>query len=83
MGGIGALCEGVWRPLSDALEGGRGGGSGDVERGNGGTGVAVTGDGKIDETGVRVLSRDDEVGMVSRSAAGFDDGVEGRVGGTL
>lgn len=60
-------------------EGGRGGGRGDVERARG----ADTGPGNTLEIGVRDFIRDDDVGIVSRSAAGLDDGVEGRVGGTL
>ena len=34
------------------------------------------------DIGVRDFIRDDDVGIVRRSAAGLDDGVEGRVGGT-
>lgn len=83
----------------DAEEGGRAivavegpaGGSGDVERGKGvahadpapepeGVGIGV---GNTDEMGGRALRRDEDVGMVSRRAAGLEDGVEGRVGGTL
>lgn len=39
--------------------------------------------GKTPEMGGRDLRRDDEVGSVKRSAVGFAEGVEGRVGGTL
>lgn len=63
-------------------DGGRAGGNGDVERVTG----AVRGGaevGKTLEIGARAFMRDDEVGIVSLRAAGFDDGVEGRVGGTL
>lgn len=38
--------------------------------------------GKTAETGGRAFSRDEEVGMVRRRAAGLEEGVEGRVGGT-
>lgn len=34
------------------------------------------------DTGGRAFNRDEEVGMVSRTAAGLEEGVEGRVGGT-
>ena len=56
------------------------------DEGLGGIG-AVMGDPEM--TGLKTEDRDgrdfkrDCVGMVNRSAAGFDDGVEGRVGGTL
>jgi hypothetical protein len=62
------------RKLSE--DGGRGG-IGEVARG-----VAEDEGGKTDEIEGRVLRREDVVGIVSRSAAGFEDGVEGRVGGT-
>ena len=64
-------------------EGGRAGGRGDVERASGamaGPGAAA---GNTLETGVRDFMRDDAVGIVSLNAAGLDEGVEGRVGGTL
>lgn len=61
------------RKLSE--DGGRGG-IGEVARG-----VADDEGGKTDEIEGRAFRRD--VGMVNRSAAGFEDGVEGRVGGTL
>jgi hypothetical protein len=61
--------------LSD--DGGRGG-IGEVARG-----VADEEGGKTDEIAGRAFKREDDVGMVSRSATGFEDGVEGRVGGTL
>jgi hypothetical protein len=71
---------GPWtvRVLPDA-NGGRGG-RGDCERGaedveDGGANTA--------EIGTRSFMRDDEVGMVSRKAAALDEGVEGRVGGTM
>ena len=35
------------------------------------------------EMGARDFIRDEDVGIVSLSAAGLDDGVEGLVGGTL
>jgi len=59
--------------LSD--DGGRGG-IGEVARG-----VAAVDGGKTDEIGGRAFRRD-EVGIVRRSAAGLEDGVDGRVGGT-
>jgi len=55
--------------LSD--DGGRGG-MGEVARG-----VAVDEGGKTDEIEGRALRREDDVGMVRRSAAGLEDGVEG------
>ena len=58
-------------------DGGRGG-IGEVARG-----VAEDDGGKTDEIGGRAFRREEDVGMVSRSATGFADGVEGRVGGTL
>jgi hypothetical protein len=39
--------------------------------------------GKTEEMGARNFKREDDVGIVNRSATGFDDGVVGRVGGTL
>jgi hypothetical protein len=60
-----------------SVDGGRGR-LGEVARG-----VAEDDGGKTEEMGVRAFRREDDVGMVSRSAAGFEDGVEGRVGGTL
>jgi hypothetical protein len=60
--------------LSD--DGGRGS-VGEVARG-----VAEEG-GKTAEIGARAFKREDDVGMVNRSAAGFEDGVLGRVGGTI
>ena len=60
-------------------EGGRAGARGDVDRANG----AVAGPGKTLVIGVRDFRRDDDVGIVSLSAAGLEDGVEGRVGGTM
>lgn len=38
--------------------------------------------GKTDVIGVLALRREDDVGIVRRNAAGFDDGVDGRAGGT-
>ena len=67
------------RDFVEEAEGGRGGGRGDCERGT----TVLVGVGKTEEMGVRDFIREDEVGMVRRSAAGFEDGVEGRVGGTL
>jgi len=61
--------------LSD--DGGRGKVVGEVARG-----VAEEG-GKTDEMGARAFKREDDVGIVNRSAIGFEDGVVGRVGGTL
>lgn len=63
------------RRLSE--DGGRGG-MGEVARG-----VAEDEGGKTDEIGARTFRREDDVGIVNRSAAGFEDGVDGRVGGTL
>jgi hypothetical protein len=63
------------RRLSD--DGGRGR-LGEVARG-----VAEEEGGKTVDIGGRAFRREDDVGMVSRSATGFADGVEGRVGGTL
>ena len=39
--------------------------------------------GKTLEIGVRNFMRDDDVGIVSLNAAGLEEGVEGRVGGTV
>ena len=61
--------------LSD--DGGRGG-IGDVARG-----VAAVDGEKTDEIEGRAFKRVDEDGIVRRSAAGLEDGVDGRVGGTL
>lgn len=61
--------------LSD--DGGRGR-LGEVARG-----VAEDEGGKTDEMGARAFKREDDVGMVNRNAAGFKDGVDGGVGGTL
>jgi hypothetical protein len=59
-------------------DGGRGG-MGDVPRG-----VADDdGGGKTDEIEGRAFRRNVDVGIVNRSAAGFEDGVDGRVGGIL
>ena len=63
------------RKLSE--DGGRGG-MGDVARG-----VADDEGGKTDEIGARAFRRKVDVGIVNRSAAGFEDGVDGRAGGTL
>jgi hypothetical protein len=63
------------RKLSE--DGGRGG-MGDVARG-----VADDEGGKTDEIEGRAFRRRVDVGIVNRSAAGFEDGVDGRVGGTL
>jgi hypothetical protein len=60
--------------LSD--DGGRG------RLGEAARGVAEEEGGKTDEMGVRAFKREDDVGMVNRSATGFEDGVVGRVGGT-
>ena len=63
--------------LLEELEGGRGvGGKGDVERAIDGPCVNTA------ETGVRTFVRYEAVGIVSRSAAGLEEGVVGRVGGT-
>ena len=91
MGALGRLALGACLDLTDAADdaaeggrdGGRAGGSGDVERVRGAVAGGGAEVGKTLEIGVRVLMRDDEVGIVSLSAAGLDDGVEGRVGGTL
>ena len=58
-------------------DGGRGG-IGEVARG-----VAPADGGKTDEIEGRAFKREEEVGIVRRSAAGLEDGVDGRVGGTL
>lgn len=63
------------------FEGGRGN-NGDVARSVGDGALSDGGAPNTAERAGRDLSRD-WVGMVRRSAAGFDDGVEGRVGGTL
>ena len=60
--------------LSD--DGGRGS-MGEVVRG-----MAEEEGGKTAEMGARAFKREDDVGMVNHSAAGFEDGVEGHVGGT-
>ena len=57
-------------------------GRGEVERFNEG-GAAVSGEAKTPDIGGRAFNRDDEVGIVRRRAAGLEEGVEGRVGGTL
>ena len=69
-----------------------GGGAGGLgccnEREEGGRGISGEFDldggrlGKTADTGGRALRRDEEVGMVRRRAAGLEEGVEGRVGGT-
>lgn len=64
-------------------EGGRAEGNGEVDRGSGGATVDVAEPGKTEEIGGRAFRRDEEVGIVRRRATGFDDGVDGRVGGTL
>lgn len=67
--GVGGL--GCWR---EREEGGRGiSGEFDLDGGR----LEKTAD-----TGGRDFSRDEEVGMVRRRAAGLEEGVEGRVGGT-
>jgi urocanate hydratase len=66
------------RALTDALEGGRGG-KGEVERHA--FEVADTGENTEERVG-RVLRRD-TAGMVRRKAAGLEEGVLGRVGGTM
>ena len=53
-----------------------------MDRGRGGA-LPVALCGKIDEIGALDFRREEDVGMVRRSAAGFDEGVVGRVGGTL
>jgi hypothetical protein len=63
------------RKLSE--DGGRGG-MGDAARG-----VADDEGAKTDEIEGRAFRRKEDVGMVNRNAAGFEDGVDGRVGGTL
>ena len=45
--------------------------------------MAVAEPGNTEDMEARVLSREDEVGMVRRRATGLEEGVEGRVGGTL
>jgi hypothetical protein len=62
------------RKLSE--DGGRGG-MGEVARG-----VTEDEGGKTDDIEGRAFRREDDVGIVNRSAAGFEDGVGGRVGGT-
>lgn len=67
--GVGGL--GSW---SDKEEGGRGiSGEFDLDGGR---------LGKTADTGGRAFSREEEVGIVRRRAAGLEEGVEGRVGGT-
>jgi hypothetical protein len=67
--GVGGL--GCWR---EREEGGRGiSGEFDLDGGR---------LGKTADTGGRAFNRDEEVGMVRRRAAGLEEGVEGRVGGT-
>lgn len=73
--------------LIDVAEGGRGG-NGDVERADDGgranSGTAGGAEvGKTLEIGARDFIRDDDVGIVSLRAAGFAEGVDGRVGGTV
>ena len=59
-----------------------------IDREEGGRGISGEFDleggrlGKTVDTGGRTFSRDEEVGMVRRRAAGLEEGVEGRVGGT-
>lgn len=72
------------RLRKEAVDGGRGG-MGEVAR-YGGWGcarvLAVEGPGKTeDRAGLDFIRM--EVGIVSRNAAGFDEGVDGRVGGTV
>ena len=69
--------------MTDVAEGGRGGGNGDVDRGGIGAAGAAGDVGKTLEMGARDFIRDDDVAIVSLRAAGFDDGVEGLVGGTI
>jgi len=73
------VCVCPSRDFMEEADGGRGGGRGDCERGA----TALVGAGKTEEMGVRDFKRDDDVGMVRRRAAGLEDGVDGRVGGTL
>lgn len=74
------------RLRSEVVEGGRGG-TGEVERcGIWGCAIARVlageGPGKTEDRAGRDFIRID-VGIVRRNAAGFDDGVDGRVGGTI
>jgi len=72
------LSEDGGRARTGEIDGGRGR-TGEIARG-----VAEDGGGgKTDEIEGRDLRRADDVGMVNRSAAGLEDGVEGRVGGVL
>ena len=67
--GVGGL--GCW---SEREEGGRGiNGELDLDGGR---------LGKTADTGGRAFSREEDVGIVRRRAAGLEEGVEGRVGGT-
>ena len=66
---------------NDKFEGGRGG-RGDTARGTGDSRLGIAGVAKTCERAGRDLSRDC-VGIVNRRAAVFEDGVDGRVGGTL
>ena len=45
--------------------------------------IDVADPGHTEEIGGRAFKRDEEVGIVNRKATGFDDGVDGLVGGTL
>lgn len=93
-GALGKLAVGACLDFTDVVdaaeeaaergrEGGREGGRGEVERRGAVVGPGATATvGNTLEIGARDLRRDDDVGIVSRRAAGFDDGVEGRVGGT-
>lgn len=67
--------------LVDRLDGGRG--SGEEVLRNVGEGTA--GDAGAPHTDERagLVREDEEIGMVNRRAAGFEEGVEGLVGGTL
>ena len=91
LGALGRLALGVCLDLADAAEdaaeggreGERIGGNGDVERARGADAGPGGTEGKTLEIGARAFRRDDDVGIVSLSAAGLEDGVEGLVGGIV
>ena len=58
-------------------------GRGDAERGIAGPLGVVADCGKTAEIGALALGLEDDVGKVRRRATGLEDGVVGRVGGTL
>lgn len=68
----------------EELDDGLGGGRGEVDRAEkGGAAVDVADAGKTEEMDGLAFNLEEDVGIVNLRAAGFDDGVEGRAGGTV